>query len=217
METRNQLAVVAVMTAAMAAWLGAATPTVSLPNPAVDDQLATASSKVNAIVAGGCFWGIEELYQHVRGVTDAVSGYSGGAAKNAKYDLGVHRYDRTRGVGAGHLRSLENHVRPVVEDLLFGCARSDAAGWAGTRPRPHTGRFLLLRRSATEDRAGLRRSAHRGAGVQAEHHHADRASDRIYEAESYHQDYAIHNPNQPYIVINDLPKVNALRLQFPQV
>src|SRR5262249_58529511 len=61
-----------------------ATPT--LPDPAVDDPLSAAPSKVSAVVAGGCFWGIEELYQHVRGVVDATSGYAGGTVKNPSYE-----------------------------------------------------------------------------------------------------------------------------------
>src|SRR5262249_58345990 len=60
---------------------------VVLPDPDLDDRLADAPAQTSAVIAGGCFWGIEEVYQHVRGVVTAVSGYSGGTQKNAKYDL----------------------------------------------------------------------------------------------------------------------------------
>src|SRR3954471_17936791 len=59
----------------------------ALPDPQVDDALAPGSGQVSVVIAGGCFWGIEELFQHVRGVTDAVSGYAGGPARSANYEL----------------------------------------------------------------------------------------------------------------------------------
>src|SRR6476660_4970566 len=87
MKIVRDVVVAAAITIGLVISLQAASPAVSLPDPEVDDQLAASSSKVSLVLAGGCFWGIEEVYQHVRGVTDAVSGYSGGSAKTADYEL----------------------------------------------------------------------------------------------------------------------------------
>ena len=206
------------MTAAMAAWLGAATPTVSLPDPAVDDQLATASSKVNAVVAGGCFWGIEELYQHVRGVTDAVSGYSGGAAKNAKYDL------VSTGT-TGHAESVKVTYDPSkitygqLLKIFFSVAHDPTQrGGQGPDSGPQYRSVIFY----SGDRQQKIAQAYVDQLTAAQAFKQSITTQIVpltefYEAESYHQDYAIHNPNQPYIVVNDLPKVDALRAQFPQV
>jgi len=82
----KKILAVALVATVLVAWLRAASP-VSLPDPAADDPLASSPGKASLVIAGGCFWGIEELYQHVRGVTDAVSGYSGGTAREANYEI----------------------------------------------------------------------------------------------------------------------------------
>src|SRR4249919_2515787 len=87
MKVVRNVVVAAAMSMALVTSVKAASPMVSLPDPVLDDPLAATPGKVSLVIAGGCFWGIEELYQHVRGVTDAVSGYSGGSAKSANYSL----------------------------------------------------------------------------------------------------------------------------------
>src|ERR1044071_9219971 len=64
-----------------------ATATVAIPDPVIDAPLATAKGEQTAVIAGGCFWGIQNLFEHVKGVTVATSGYSGGEAKTAQYEM----------------------------------------------------------------------------------------------------------------------------------
>ena len=132
MKIVRDVVVAAAITVALVTSLKAASPAVSLPDPELDDPLAASSSKVSLVIAGGCFWGIEELYQHVRGVTDAVSGYSGGSAKSANYALVSMGIIGTRRVGEGHLRPVEDHLRSTAEDFLRGGARPDAERRTGT-------------------------------------------------------------------------------------
>ena len=94
----------------------------TLPAPAVDAPIASTSGQQTAVIAGGCFWGIQAVFQHTKGVVRATSGYSGGSAKTAEYEL-----VSTGETGRDYLRSLKNHVRPVASYLLFGGARSHTA------------------------------------------------------------------------------------------
>jgi peptide-methionine (S)-S-oxide reductase len=191
---------------------------VVLPDPAMDDELATGSSRASAVLAGGCFWGIEELYQHVRGVTDAVSGYSGGAARNANYalvSLGT----------TGHAESVKITYDPSkitygqLLKIFFSVAHDPTQrGGQG----PDTGQQYR----SVVFAAGERQQQVAQAYIEqltAAHVFKRSITTQVvplsafYEAEDYHQDYAAHNPTQPYIVMNDLPKVEALKKQFSQV
>ena len=85
--------------------------TVTIPGPATDAAKASKPGEQNAVIAGGCFWGVQAVFQHVKGVISATSGYSGGEAKTAEYEVGKHRRNWTRGVGENYLRSFASHLR----------------------------------------------------------------------------------------------------------
>jgi len=194
----------------------AVTADVKIPDPAVDAPLATAKGKQTAVIAGGCFWGIQAVFQHVKGVIKATSGYAGGDAKTAHYEM----------VGTGETGHAES-VRIIYDPSQISY-----------------GQLLKVFFSVAHDPTQLNRQGpDRGTQYRSVIFFSDEDQQRIarayidqlnqanvfgqplvtevtalkafYEAEAYHQDYAIHHPNEPYIVINDLPKVDNLRKQLP--
>jgi len=207
-----------VLALGLVASLNAASTAVSLPDPQVDDPLANSSSKASLVIAGGCFWGIEEIYQHVRGVTDAVSGYSGGSAQSANYalvSLGT----------TGHAESVKVSYDPskiTYGQLLkiFFAVAHDPTQKGGQGPDVGTEYrsviFFADERQQKIAAAYIAQLTSAGAFKRSITTQVVPLT-AFYEAEAYHQDYARHNPTQPYIVFNDLPKVEALKKQFPQV
>ena len=140
---------------------------VTIPPPAADAS-AQSTGLETAVLAGGCFWGIQAVYQHVKGVTNAVSGYAGGAQKDAVVrdrQLGPHQPRRKR---ARDVRPARDFLRQDPADLFRGRARPDAAQppGPGHRPAISLGDFPA-ERSAGEDRAGLHRAARHGQSLQA--------------------------------------------------
>jgi peptide-methionine (S)-S-oxide reductase len=192
---------------------------VSLPDPDLDDRLTDAPGQISAVIAGGCFWGIEEVYQHVRGVVSAVSGYSGGPAKSAKYDL-------VSTGSTGHAESVKVVYDPSkvsygqLLKVFFSVAHDPTQrGGQGPDIGPQYRSVIFY--------ANDRQQAVARAYIdQLQDAHAFGKKDittqlvaltAFYEAEAYHQDYAAKNPYQPYIAMWDLPKVDALKKQFPQL
>ena len=92
-----------------------------VPPPAVDEQAGGKTSEV-AVIAGGCFWGVQGVFQHVDGVTSAVSGYAGGDKATAHYEMTSSGNDRPRGIGSDHLRSAQDHLRAHPAGLFLGRA-----------------------------------------------------------------------------------------------
>lgn len=190
----------------------------TLPDPQVDSPLAKAPGEAKAVVAGGCFWGIQAVFQHVSGVTRAISGYSGGAAMTAKYAI----------VGSGmtgHAESVEITYDPSrisygqLLKVFFAVAHDPTQL---NRQGPDTGtqyRSAIFYQGEEQQRIAQ--------SYVAQLEQAKSFSRRIvteitplkafYEAEAYHQNYATKHPNDPYIVINDAPKVVHLKQQFPQL
>jgi len=213
----KKILAVALVATVLVAWLRAASP-VSLPDPAADDPLASSPGKASLVIAGGCFWGIEELYQHVRGVTDAVSGYSGGTAREANYEivsLGT----------TGHAESVKVTYDPSqisVGQLLkiFFAVAHDPTQKGGQGPDmgPQYRSVIF----AADERQQTLASAYIEQLTAAKTFKRSITTKVVpltafYEAEAYHQDYAAHHPNQPYIAINDKPKVDALKKRFPEL
>ncbi len=90
----------------------------AVPNPAVDEQAGGKTSEV-AVIAGGCFWGVQGVFQHVAGVTNAVSGYTGGDKATAHYEMTSERQYGPRRIGADYLRSAQDHLRAHTAGLFL--------------------------------------------------------------------------------------------------
>lgn len=196
----------------------AATAATPLPDPAVDIPLARAAGSQTAVLAGGCFWGVEGVFEHVKGVTRVVSGYAGGDADTATYpQVSTGR--------TGHAESVRIDYDPsrisygTLLKVFFAVAHDPTEL---NRQGPDTGtqyRSAVFYASAEQKRV-------------ADDYVAQLQKARVfprpivtqvvplkgfYDAEAYHQNYLEHHPNQPYIVINDLPKIANLQRQFPSL
>ena len=190
--------------------------TVQLPDPAVDAPLAKTSGRQTAVLAGGCFWGIQLVYQHVKGVTSATSGYSGGSAKSAHYEL------VSTGT-TGHAESVKITFDPSqisygqLLKIYFSVAHDPTQL---NRQGPDVGtqyRSAIFYTDAEQQRiAQAYIDQLQNAKVFSRPIVTKVALlSAFYPAEEYHQDYATLHPNSPYIVINDLPKLAGLKATFP--
>ncbi len=191
---------------------------VAAPSPVVDAAKAPQSGTQTAVLAGGCFWGIQAVFQHVKGVTNATSGYSGGDARTAEYE--------TVSTGeTGHAESVKITYDPAqitYGDLLrvfFSVAHDPTE----------------LNRQGPDDGTQYRSVIFYGNDEQkkiAEAYISQLDTAKVfpraivtqvvplkafYPAEAYHQDYAKIHPNDMYIVFNDAPKVAHLREEFPNL
>jgi peptide-methionine (S)-S-oxide reductase len=191
---------------------------VAVPNPAVDATLATAKSEQSAVISGGCFWGIQAVFQHVKGVISATSGYSGGEAKTAEYE-------RVSNGDTGHAESVK-----IVYDasqitygqllrVFFSVAHDPTEL---NRQGPDTG--SQYRSSIFYGNDEQKRIADAYIAQLDKAKIFPRAIvtqvvplKAFYPAEAYHQNYAALHPNNPYIVYNDAPKVAHLQQQFPDL
>jgi peptide-methionine (S)-S-oxide reductase len=191
----------------------AATP---LPDPKIDAPLATATGTQTAVFAGGCFWGVEAVFKHVKGITQVVSGYSGGSADTAKYDA-------VSSGGTGHAESVRISYDPSrisygqLLKVFFSVAHDPTEL---NRQGPDTGtQYRSAVFFANDEQKRVAESYI--AQLQAARAYPRPIVTQVttlkafYEAEAYHQDYLVRHPDQPYIVINDLPKIANLQRQFP--
>ncbi|WP_419145812.1 peptide-methionine (S)-S-oxide reductase MsrA [Comamonas testosteroni] len=188
---------------------------VRIPAPAADLP-AAGQSPQRAIFAGGCFWGVQGVFQHVKGVQRAVSGYSGGAASNASYEL------VSRG-NTGHTESVEVTFDPsqvsygALLQIFFSVVHDPTQL---NRQGPDTGTQYRSAIFATSPEQ-LKTAQAYVAQLDAAHLYPKPIVTRLegkasfYPAELYHQDFMTENPRHPYIVFNDLPKVNNLKRLFP--
>ena len=215
-DVKNFMRVVAVSLLAVCGMVEAAV--VVLPDPVSDAPLAAKSSSQTAVFAGGCFWGIEAVFEHVKGVTQAVSGYSGGTAETADYQK----------VSSG--RTAHAEVVQVTYDpskvsygqllkVFFSVAHDPTQL---NRQGPDTGpqyRSAIFTVDAAQQRAAQAYIAQLQTAKSFPRSIVTEvvALKAFYAAEPYHQDYVVHHPDQPYIIYNDLPKVAALKKQFPQL
>jgi peptide-methionine (S)-S-oxide reductase len=187
----------------------------AIPAPLVDESAGTATSEV-AVFAGGCFWGVQAVYQHVKGVTGAVSGYAGGSRETASYE--ASSTGRT-----GHAETVEVRFDPrqvtygQLLHVFFSVAHDPTQL---NRQGPDTGtqyRSTIFPASAEQARI---------AKAYIAQLNDERAFDSaivttiemdrtFYRAEDYHQDFLARHPTHPYIVINDKPKLGELKRVFP--
>jgi peptide-methionine (S)-S-oxide reductase len=193
--------------------LGAA----SLPGPSVDEYRSEKKTET-VVLAGGCFWGVEAVYDAVKGVSDAVAGYAGGSKSTAHYEM--------VSTGAtGHAESVEIVFDP--SQISFG-------------------QLLKIYFSVVHDPTELNRQGpDEGTQYRSEIFYTSEEQKRVaeayiqqlsaakvfrrpivtkvaplqafYRAEDYHQDYVAHNPHQPYVAYNDLPKLTNLRAEYPEL
>ena len=176
---------------AVAAWQpwatsAAAEEAVVIPAPAIDAQPGPRTSEV-AVLAGGCFWGVQGVFQHVKGVTRAVSGYAGGDARPRTTRWSARR-DRPRGSGPDHLRPDRDQLRPVLQ-IYFSVAHDPTKF---NRQGPDIGpqyrsAIFPTRRAGALAKAYIAQLDRRGSFARDRDH--DRAGQGFYPAEDYHQDY----------------------------
>jgi peptide-methionine (S)-S-oxide reductase len=190
----------------------------AVPVPAVDEAKAAAPGKQTAVMAGGCFWGIQAVFQHVKGVITATSGYSGGSVKNPDYE--TVSSGRT-----GHAESVEIVYDPsqvTYGELLrvFFSVAHDPTELNRQGPDEGTQyRSVIFYGSEEQKRIA---EAYIGQLDQAKVYRRKIVTQVValqafYPAEGYHQNYAAMHPDNPYIVYNDAPKVTNLRKEFPEM
>jgi peptide-methionine (S)-S-oxide reductase len=192
----------------------AAEPAVSIPAPSLDEQ--TAASSETAIFAGGCFWGVQGVFQHVKGVTNAVSGYAGGKQETAQYE--TVSSGRT-----GHAESVEVTFDPkqvsygTLLQIFFSVAHNPTQlNYQG----PDHGtqyRSAIFAANPEQEKVAEAYIAQLNGAKAFPEPIVTKVSDLkgFYPAEKYHQDFLTLNPTYPYIVYNDLPKIGNLKTMFP--
>lgn len=202
---------------AMRVMPAAAQEGLALPKPAVDLKPAQSSAEV-AVFAGGCFWGVQGVFQHVAGVSNAVSGYAGGAKSTAHYEM-------TNDGTAGHAESVEVTYDPrqvtygQLLQVFFSVAHDPTQL---NRQGPDTGtqyRSTIFPRSAEQAEVAKAYIAQLNqAGLFKKKIVTTIEMGReFYPAEKYHQDFLVLNPTYPYIVYNDLPKIANLKRILPEL
>jgi peptide-methionine (S)-S-oxide reductase len=190
----------------------------AVPSPVVDEAKAAAKGKETAVVAGGCFWGIQAVFQHVKGVRSATAGYSGGTVKNPDYEM-------VSSGETGHAESVQIVYDPsqvTYGELLrvFFSVALDPTELNRQGPDEGTQYRSVIFYSNDEQK-------HIAEAYIAQLDQAKVYPRKIvtqvvplqafYEAEEYHQNYATVHPSDPYIVFNDAPKVANLRKEFPEL
>ncbi|MCE7902548.1 MAG: peptide-methionine (S)-S-oxide reductase [Gammaproteobacteria bacterium PRO9] len=180
--------------------------------------VSAAPASAEAVLAGGCFWGMELVFSHVRGVTDVVAGYAGGSAAHANYaDSSSGRYG-----DAEAIRITYDPAKISYEELLqvyFSVAHDPTEL---NRQGPDVGpqyRSEIFAANAGEAQAARAYVRRLETTREFDRPIVTRVSigESFFPAEAYHQDYALHNPASPYIRWNDLPKLQALEQRLPQV
>jgi peptide-methionine (S)-S-oxide reductase len=212
--------VLAAVTVAVMLWRSpmlAAEEAVILPAPAIDNPKAAGAAQT-AVLSGGCFWGVQGVFEHVRGVQRVLAGYAGGERSTAHYEM-VSSGD------TGHAESVKITFDPAAISY---------------------GQILQIAFSVVHDPTQLNRQGPDvGSQYRSSVFYADDAQKHIaeayiaqlqqahvfprpivtrvdplhgfYAAEDYHQDYLIHNPTNPYIALNDMPKITNFRKTFPEL
>ena len=189
-----------------------------IPDSTIDSPLAKVKGEQTAVLAGGCFWGIEAVFEHVKGVTHVESGYAGGSADNADY--------RTVSSGrTGHAESV--HITYDPSQVTYGQLLKVFFAVAHdptelNRQGPDTGtqyRSAIFYGNDEQKRIAEGYIAQLdGAKIFAQKIVTQVVPLKaFYEAEGYHQDYLANHPDEPYIVYNDMPKLESLRQQLPEL
>lgn len=197
------------------AGLATAQEGIVIPSPVLDEPATTAKTET-AILAGGCFWGVQGVFQHVDGVANAVSGYAGGEADTA-------RYETVSSDTTGHAESVKITFDPGkisygrILQIYFSVAHDPTQL---NRQGPDRGTQYRSAIFPVNDEQAKIAKAYIDQLGQAKLYDAAIVTKiepgrTFFPAEGYHQDYLTLNPTQPYIVYNDLPKVANLKRLFP--
>jgi peptide-methionine (S)-S-oxide reductase len=189
-----------------------------VPAAVTDDALAATSGKAKAVFAGGCFWGTQGVFERVKGVVDTAAGYAGGSAATATYD-------QVTTETTGHAESVEVTYDPAkitygqLLRIFFSVAHDPTEL---NRQGPDVGtsyRSAIFYANDDQKRIAQLYIAQ----LDAAHVFGKPIVTEVtplkgfYRAEDYHQDYALHNPDNPYILVCDRPKIEALRKEFPEL
>ncbi|WP_411962556.1 peptide-methionine (S)-S-oxide reductase MsrA [Mesorhizobium sp. CA5] len=189
---------------------------VVIPPPAIDEKAASGTEK--AIFAGGCFWGVQGVFQHVKGVSKAVSGYTGGSAENAVYEVvGTGR--------TGHAESVEITYDPSkvtygqLLQVYFSVAHNPTQlNYQGPDQGTQYRSTIFAENDEQKKVAESYIAQLDKAKVFAKPIVTTLETGKtFYPAEDYHQDFLTLNPTYPYIVYNDLPKIENLKALFPKL
>jgi peptide-methionine (S)-S-oxide reductase len=191
---------------------------VAIPDPKLDAPLATIKGEQTAVFAGGCFWGVEAVFDHVKGVTKAESGYSGGSADSAQY------YTVASG-GTGHAESVRVTYDPSqitygqLLKVFFAVAHDPTEL---NRQGPDVGtQYRSAIFYANEEQKRIAESYIEQ--LDQAKVFGDKIATQVgplkafYQAEGYHQNYLVNHPNEPYIVYNDMPKLLNLKKLLPEL
>ena len=193
-----------------------AEPATVIPAPAVDAAASGGSAPQTVVLAGGCFWGVQAVFQHTKGVIKAVSGYAGGSKETAEYE--------TVSTGrTGHAESVEVTFDPSVVSygtilqIYFSVAHDPTEL---NRQGPDTGpqyRSEIFAQNDEQKRVAQTYVAQLSKAGVFKDPIVTKISNgsAFYPAEGYHQDYATLHPSNMYIVFNDLPKIENLKRLFP--
>ncbi len=197
--------------------LSAAEKAREIPAPMIDEAAGAAPSET-AVLAGGCFWGVQGVYQHVEGVTSAVSGYAGGKRETAQYYV----------VGSGttgHAELVRVTFDPHkisygrILQVYFSVAHNPTEL---NRQGPDAGaqyRSAIFPANAEQERVAEAYIAQLNKARVFDGAIATKIEPNkiFYPAEAYHQDFLAQHPNHPYIAVNDMPKIGELKRLFPEI
>lgn len=190
----------------------------AIPAPTTDVQLAKTSSRQKAVFAGGCFWGTQSVFERVKGVVSTTAGYAGGSG-------GTATYDQVTTETTGHAESVEVTYDPSVLTygqllrIFFSVAHDPTQL---NRQGPDVGtsyRSAIFYTNDEQQRLAKSYIAQLDTAKAFPRPIVTEVTPLkgFYRAEDYHQDYALHNPNNPYIQVCDRPKIEALKQQFPEL
>jgi peptide-methionine (S)-S-oxide reductase len=189
-----------------------------LPDPATDTPLAKTKNLATAVFAGGCFWGVEAVFENVKGVTEAMSGYAGGTANTATYE-------KVSSGATEHAESVRVTYDPSqvtygqLLKVFFAVAHDPTQLNRQGRDTGTQYRSAIFFANAEQQRVAqayieqlkAAKSFNRPIVTEVS------ALKAFYAAEEYHQNYLVQHMSQPYIVINDLPKLAALKKELPKL
>jgi peptide-methionine (S)-S-oxide reductase len=191
---------------------------VMVPPPAVDLPLATSSGEATAVLSGGCFWGMQGVFEHVKGVKQVLSGYSGGTVKDPSYEM-------VSSGNTGHAESVQIKYDPsqvtygTLLRVFFSVAHNPTElNYQGPDQGTQYRSAIFYSSDEQKKVAAAYIAQLEGAKVFSDKIVTEQTPySAFYPAEGYHQDFLINHPDQGYIVFNDLPKIANLKKLFPDL